>query len=203
MKLLKLYAWEESFRKATESVRNSELGILLRVNLLRAIVLFVTAVTPVLVTLVAFGMYTILSDDPLTPAKAFTALALFNMMRAPMILLPFMVNMTVSSLVSLKRLNKFFQARELNQPLRHQSLSSFKLETVHSELPEGIEARISKGSFSWDAEQQDPTLSDISLNFPKGKLTMIVGRVGSGKSSLLSALLGEMTTASGTITWRE
>jgi ABC-type multidrug transport system fused ATPase/permease subunit len=203
MKLLKLYAWEESFRKATESVRNSELGILLRVNLLRAIVLFVTAVTPVLVTLVAFGMYTILSDDPLTPAKAFTALALFNMMRAPMILLPFMVNMTVSSLVSLKRLNKFFQARELNQPLRHQSLSSFKLETVHSELPEGIEARISKGSFSWDAEQQDPTLSDISLNFPKGKLTMIVGRVGSGKSSLLSALLGEMTTASGTITWRD
>ena len=32
---------------------------------------------------------------------------------------------------------------------------------------------------------------------------MIVGRVGSGKSSLLSALLGEMTTVSGTFTWRE
>ena len=88
-------------------------------------------------------MYTILSDDPLTPAKAFTALALFNMMRAPLIILPFMVNMTVSSLVSLKRLNKFFQTRELNQPRHGRSLSSFRLETVHSKLPDEVEAQVS------------------------------------------------------------
>ena len=35
-----------------------------------------------------------------------------------------------------------------------------------------------------------------------GKLTVIVGQVGAGKSSLLSALLGEMTTLDGMIQWR-
>jgi ABC-type Mn2+/Zn2+ transport system ATPase subunit len=51
--------------------------------------------------------------------------------------------------------------------------------------------QISNGSFAWDASSQ-PVLSDISLAVPKGALVIVVGPVGSGKSSLLSAVLGEM-----------
>jgi hypothetical protein len=51
--------------------------------------------------------------------------------------------------------------------------------------------QIGNGSFAWDASSQ-PVLSEISLAVPKGALVIVVGPVGSGKSSLLSAVLGEM-----------
>jgi ABC-type transport system involved in cytochrome bd biosynthesis fused ATPase/permease subunit len=51
--------------------------------------------------------------------------------------------------------------------------------------------QISNGSFAWDAGTP-PVLSDVSLAVPKGSLVIVVGPVGSGKSSLLSAVLGEM-----------
>ncbi|KAH9525654.1 ATP-binding cassette sub- C member 8 [Bulinus truncatus] len=55
------------------------------------------------------------------------------------------------------------------------------------------------GNFSWELNKQEITLKDITVKIPTGKLTMIVGPVGSGKSSLLSAFLGEMAQVSGTI----
>ncbi|KAK6967355.1 ATP-binding cassette sub-family C member 9 [Biomphalaria glabrata] len=55
------------------------------------------------------------------------------------------------------------------------------------------------GNFSWDLKKQEVSLKDITVKIPTGKLTMIVGPVGSGKSSLLSAFLGEMAQISGTM----
>lgn len=42
-------------------------------------------------------------------------------------------------------------------------------------------------------------LIDIGISIPKGSLTMVVGAVGAGKSSLLNALLGEMRHVSGKV----
>ena len=41
------------------------------------------------------------------------------------------------------------------------------------------------------------TLSDINLNVKRGSLVAVVGTVGAGKSSLLSAILGELEQKSG------
>jgi ABC-type bacteriocin/lantibiotic exporter with double-glycine peptidase domain len=54
-----------------------------------------------------------------------------------------------------------------------------------------------KASFKWDKEDNSPNLSNISLDVKPNKLIAIVGKVGSGKSSLLSALLGEMSLIEG------
>lgn len=43
------------------------------------------------------------------------------------------------------------------------------------------------------------TLRDVSLHFPEGKLSVITGKTGSGKSLLLAAILGEVKLLSGTI----
>ncbi|XP_021323604.1 ATP-binding cassette sub-family C member 8 isoform X6 [Danio rerio] len=59
--------------------------------------------------------------------------------------------------------------------------------------------KIVNGYFSWT--QGCPTLTNIDIKVPFGQLTMIVGQVGSGKSSLLLAALGEMQKISGSITW--
>lgn len=58
---------------------------------------------------------------------------------------------------------------------------------------------LSKGSFAWTSKAAEPILKDINLNVKKGQLVCVVGRVGSGKSSLLSAILGEMTKLSGQV----
>uniref|UniRef100_A0A8C8HZM7 ATP-binding cassette, sub-family C (CFTR/MRP), member 8 n=1 Tax=Oncorhynchus tshawytscha TaxID=74940 RepID=A0A8C8HZM7_ONCTS len=55
------------------------------------------------------------------------------------------------------------------------------------------------GYFTWT--DGPPTLSNIDIKVPFGQLTMIVGQVGCGKSSLLLAALGEMQRVSGTVTW--
>ncbi|KAK2918066.1 ATP-binding cassette sub-family C member 8 isoform X1 [Channa argus] len=59
--------------------------------------------------------------------------------------------------------------------------------------------KITSGYFTWT--DGPPTLSNVDIKIPFGKLTMIVGQVGCGKSSLLLAALGEMQRVSGTVTW--
>ncbi|KAK2842032.1 hypothetical protein Q5P01_012232 [Channa striata] len=59
--------------------------------------------------------------------------------------------------------------------------------------------KITSGYFTWT--DGPPTLSNVDIRIPFGKLTMIVGQVGCGKSSLLLAALGEMQRVSGTVTW--
>uniref|UniRef100_A0A671K9F3 ATP-binding cassette sub-family C member 9-like n=1 Tax=Sinocyclocheilus anshuiensis TaxID=1608454 RepID=A0A671K9F3_9TELE len=55
--------------------------------------------------------------------------------------------------------------------------------------------QVNDGFFTWGSNLS--TLSDINIRIPTGQLTMIVGQVGCGKSSLLLAMLGEMQTISG------
>ncbi|XP_015425504.1 PREDICTED: ATP-binding cassette sub-family C member 8 isoform X2 [Myotis davidii] len=56
------------------------------------------------------------------------------------------------------------------------------------------------GFFTWTPDGI-PTLSNITIHIPRGQLTMIVGQVGCGKSSLLLATLGEMQKISGAVFW--
>uniref|UniRef100_A0A9J7XDR5 ATP-binding cassette, sub-family C (CFTR/MRP), member 8b n=1 Tax=Cyprinus carpio carpio TaxID=630221 RepID=A0A9J7XDR5_CYPCA len=70
---------------------------------------------------------------------------------------------------------------------------------LSSVLHSTVKALIVNGYFTWT--QGCPTLSNIDIKVPFGQLTMIVGQVGCGKSSLLLAALGEMQKISGNITW--
>ncbi|XP_071961483.1 ATP-binding cassette sub-family C member 9-like [Antedon mediterranea] len=78
---------------------------------------------------------------------------------------------------------------------------STSLSVTSNGLPDDIVFRIKDGNFCWDLDTSIPCISDINIEIPSGKLTIIVGQVGSGKSSLLAAALGEMRTISGDVTW--
>lgn len=56
---------------------------------------------------------------------------------------------------------------------------------------------INNGSFKWDKNNEKITLKNINFSVKRGQLVAIVGQVGEGKSSLLSAILGEMEKIKG------
>ncbi|XP_042366945.1 ATP-binding cassette sub-family C member 9-like [Plectropomus leopardus] len=64
---------------------------------------------------------------------------------------------------------------------------------------EDVAVKVTNGFFTWGSNLS--TLSDINIRIPTGQLTMIVGQVGCGKSSLLLAMLGEMQTIDGRVYW--
>lgn len=46
-----------------------------------------------------------------------------------------------------------------------------------------------QGDFTWDPDKP-PTLTGLHLNITRGQLVAVVGPTGSGKTSLMSAILG-------------
>ncbi|KAL1247791.1 hypothetical protein QQF64_023167, partial [Cirrhinus molitorella] len=89
------------------------------------------------------------------------------------------------------------------RPVR-EDWNSFALQSEQEDEPLAVEdedicIKITNGYFSWT--DGTPTLSNVNIKIPFGQLTMIVGQVGCGKSSLLLAALGEMQKISGTVTW--
>lgn len=95
-----------------------------------------------------------------------------------------MIAYIVQAWVSVKRINKFMNAEEIDPE-----------NVTHN--PSSDALSIDDGTFTWGGETT--TLKNINLKVRKGNLTAIVGQVGSGKTSLISALLGEMEKVKGQV----
>ncbi|XP_076852211.1 multidrug resistance-associated protein 1 isoform X2 [Brachyhypopomus gauderio] len=182
IKVLKLYAWELAFRDKVSAIRESELAVLKRMAYLSAVSTFTWVCAPFLVALSTFAVYVLVDEHNVLDAqKAFVSLALFNILRFPLNMLPMVISSMVQASVSMKRLRVFLSHEELEQDsVDHTAISG---------SPNSIS--IVDGGFSWSREDP-PTLKSINVCIPEGALVAVVGHVGSGKSSLLSAFLGEM-----------
>ncbi|KAL5977121.1 Canalicular multispecific organic anion transporter 1 [Asimina triloba] len=186
MESVKCYAWEQSFQAKVQSIRNDELSWFRKAQLLAACNSFLLNSIPVVVTVLSFGMYTLLGGN-LTPAKAFTSLSLFAVLRFPLFMLPNLITQVVNANVSLKRLEELLLAEE-------------RILLPNAPLEPGLPAiSIKDGYFSWDSklsallkQAEKPTLSNINLDVPVGSLVAVVGSTGEGKTSLVSAMLGEL-----------
>ncbi|XP_043938804.1 ATP-binding cassette sub-family C member 8 isoform X3 [Protopterus annectens] len=170
-------------------------------------------------------------DSGFSPAVAFASLSLFHILVTPLFLLSSVVRSTVKALVSVQKLSEFFSSEEIGEerdkcqlPVNidnHSKYQAVPLKVVNRKRPpreewnhynslpgrqvnitEGEEycIKIRNGYFTWTPDGA-PTLSNIDIKIPHGQLTMIVGQVGCGKSSLLLAALGEMQKISGNIYW--
>ncbi|OAY47206.1 hypothetical protein MANES_06G060800v8 [Manihot esculenta] len=185
MDTVKCYAWEKSFQSKVQSIRNDELSWFRNAQLLSAFNSFILNSIPVVVTLVSFGTFTLLGGD-LTPARAFTSLSLFQVLRFPLNMLPNLLSQVVNANISLQRLEELFLAEE-------------RILVPNPPLEPGLPAiSIKDGCFSWDSKAEKPTLSNINLDIPVGSLVAIVGGTGEGKTSLISAMLGELPSLANT-----
>ncbi|XP_061382567.1 multidrug resistance-associated protein 1 isoform X1 [Danaus plexippus] len=188
IKVLKMYAWEPSFEAQILKIRNKEMNVLKQTAYLNSATSFIWSCAPFLVTFLTFFTYVI--SDPvnnvLKPDTIFVSMSLFYIMHLPLGLLPIIVVSIIETSVGIKRLNKFMNCDELN------------LSAVEHDPKEPNPIVIENGHFSW-SDESEPVLKNINLQIPRGGLVAVVGAVGSGKSSLLSALLGEMNKISGRV----
>ncbi|XP_067274888.1 multidrug resistance-associated protein 1 isoform X1 [Pseudorasbora parva] len=189
IKVLKLYAWELAFKDKVSAIRESELQVLKKTAYLGAVSTFTWVCAPFLVALSTFAVYVLVDENNILDAqKAFVSLALFNILRFPLNMLPMVISSMVQASVSLKRLRVFLSHEELDE-------DSVERPPITGS-PDCI--RIVDGAFSW-SKDDPPTLKRINVRIPEGSLVAVVGHVGSGKSSLLSALLGEMEKQEGNV----
>ncbi|XP_055295955.1 multidrug resistance-associated protein 1 isoform X2 [Sitodiplosis mosellana] len=185
IKVLKLYAWEPSFEEQVQKIREKEIKVLKEAAYLNAGTSFIWSCAPFLVSLVTFIAYVYSGDDHiLTAERAFVCLTLFDIIRMPLAMLPLLIVYMIETSVSVNRINKFMNSEELDpQNVSHDP----------SDAPLSIE----NGTFSWGNDE--PCLKNINLQVKKSNLVAVVGTVGAGKSSIISAFLGEMDRLSGRV----
>ncbi|OPJ88667.1 ATP-binding cassette sub-family C member 3 [Patagioenas fasciata] len=188
IKVLKLYAWEPSFSEKVLEIRKNELRVLKKSAYLNSLSTFAWISAPFLVALTTFAVYVSVDENNILDAeKAFVSLSLFNILKFPLSMLPQVISNIAQTSVSLKRIQQF---------LSHDELDPNCVET--KVIAPGNAISVTNATFSWGKELK-PSLKDINLLVPSGALVAIVGHVGCGKSSLVSALLGEMEKLEGEV----
>ncbi|KFW76415.1 Canalicular multispecific organic anion transporter 1, partial [Manacus vitellinus] len=195
IKILKLFAWEPSFEKRVNDIRAHELKDLLKFSYLQSISVFVFTCAPFLVSLASFAVYVMVDENNILDAqKAFTAISLFNVLRFPMAMLPMVLSSLVQTNVSTARLERYLSGENLDtSAIQHNPIPGRALS-----LLTGNAVRFSEATFSWE-QDGSAAIRDVTLDIAPGSLVAVVGAVGSGKSSLVSAMLGEMENIKGHI----
>ncbi|KAM3696207.1 hypothetical protein ACJW31_06G020800 [Castanea mollissima] len=188
MRILKLQGWEMKFLAKIMEIRKTEAGWLKKYVYTSAMASFVFWGAPTFVSVVTFGTC-MLMGIPLESGKILSALATFRILQEPIYSLPGTISMVAQTKVSLDRIVSFLCLDDLQSD-------------VVERLPRGSSntaIEIIDGNFSWDLSSSSGTLADINLKVQQGMRVAVCGTVGSGKSSLLSCILGEVPKISGTV----
>ncbi|CAN6284682.1 unnamed protein product, partial [Urochloa humidicola] len=188
MRILKLQGWEMKFLSRIIEMRKTETNWLKKYLYTSAAVTFVFWGTPTFVAVVTFGACNLMGIQ-LESGKVLSALATFRVLQEPIYGLPDFIQMLIKTKVSLDRIASYLCLEELPNDAV-QRLPSGSSEFAIS---------ISNGCFSWEASPEVPTLKDLNFKVRPGMRVAVCGTVGSGKSSLLSCILGEIPKLSGEV----
>ncbi|XP_028401677.1 multidrug resistance-associated protein 4-like isoform X2 [Dendronephthya gigantea] len=188
MRVIKMYSWEHPFSTLVSNIRRKEVQKVrntLRLNAVNA--MFYMATIP-LMSAAMFIPY-VVTGHTLTSEKVFTVIAIVSSINhITSKFVPKSITGLKESSVSLYRIRKFLLLDEGS------TLSANKIKD------DGSSISVEKLHSSWiKGSDEEEILSDVSFNVSAGKLLMIIGRVGCGKSSLLMALLRELPITSGSV----
>ncbi|KAF8530125.1 ABC protein [Hysterangium stoloniferum] len=217
MRVVKWFTYEKPFLKRLWNIRHMELKGIWWILLIRAGNQAASYSIPALAAILAFVTYS-LSGNSLDPAIIFSSLSLFQLLRQPLMYFPRALSSIADAQSAIKRLNAIFHADLINQ-------TAFE---VDPDLDVAI--RVDKASFEWEHrnqlgdieventkkkpypkknphEEERPisqgpfSINNLDMEIPRGQLCAIVGPVGSGKSSILLGLIGEMRRTGGSCTF--
>ncbi|KAG0276411.1 hypothetical protein BGZ95_007580 [Linnemannia exigua] len=219
IKVIKFFSWEPRFLEKLSEIRKSELANVARLLYIRGAIAATSASLPVMASALTFILYAAIGGE-LEAAIIFPALAYFTVLRTPLMVLPSAYTVTVDAYIALKRIETFLLAEDTSpipppEPSHEYALSMNKASFVWDQLPsdsdESTDTLVPVHSSLSDDESKTTTgsvhsetttaayLDKINIRIPRGALVAVVGPVGSGKSSLLQAMIGNMTLIDGRI----
>uniref|UniRef100_A0A4W2C7M1 ATP binding cassette subfamily C member 11 n=1 Tax=Bos indicus x Bos taurus TaxID=30522 RepID=A0A4W2C7M1_BOBOX len=223
IKLIKMYTWEKPFTKVIKDLRKKETKLLEKCGLIQSLTTVILFLAPSLSAVLLFLTHVGLRLK-LTISVAFTTVATLGPMRLSVFLTPFAVKGLTNSKSAADRFKKFFlqespviYVKELEDPrkpvvLEEATLSWRKtcpgiingaLELEKNRYtPEGMtraQPPLSGLEPEAQGDTRGPELRKINLVLSKGTMLGVCGNTGSGKSSLLSAILGQMHLLEGSV----
>ncbi|KAK4861145.1 hypothetical protein LT330_004061 [Penicillium expansum] len=142
------------------------------------------------------------TQSRLDSSKVFTNLSFLTLMTQPLSQIFQTIPEVISGLACISRIQAFMEC-ETREDFRKVAISFEKhseKDSLSSQPSPESEVVIENGSFGW--EQDKFVLQDINAKIPNSSLTLVVGPVGSGKSTLCKALLGEIPFHQGKVTLR-
>ncbi|KAI9318473.1 P-loop containing nucleoside triphosphate hydrolase protein [Dichotomocladium elegans] len=177
IRIVKFFAWEDELHSRTLKARTAELKVLRE-----RLMLFMHSSNawffiPIMIMVVVFYVYT--RTNELTAATAFSALALFNILRMSLDELPMMFVWALQARVSVKRIEDFLDQDDVEIKGSQMILDGVKIGFVGG------------ATFGWEKDESKAIIKNLNLSFPQNKLSIVCGPTGSGKTTLLSSLLGE------------
>ncbi|TPX33242.1 hypothetical protein SmJEL517_g03868 [Synchytrium microbalum] len=221
IRLIKYLAFEDKFAEKVLDARDAELSQLLRIMAINIFQHLLWACLPLFVSIATFYFYTVIAGHDLDAVTAFSTLALFNVLHFPLMIFPEAIVQGIQVRVSFNRIASFLKEPELERYAVEDDANAEPGTSSGAADQEAI--GIDQGDFIWGGSQSEPingeatssspvtprasttgqlgsfSLEGIDVKFPIGKLSVIVGATGAGKTSLLQALLGEMDRVTGFI----
>nr|XP_057156093.1 ATP-binding cassette sub-family C member 12 isoform X19 [Pan paniscus]XP_057156094.1 ATP-binding cassette sub-family C member 12 isoform X19 [Pan paniscus] len=229
IKLIKMYAWEKSFTNTIQDIRRRERKLLEKAGFVQSGNSALAPIVSTIAIVLTFSCH-ILLRRKLTAPVAFSVIAMFNVMKFPIAILPFSIKAMAEANVSLRRMKKILIDKSppsyITQPedpdtvlllanatltWEHEAsrkstpkkLQNQKRHLCKKQRSEAYSERSPPAKGATGPEEQSDSLKSVlhSISFVvrKGKILGICGNVGSGKSSLLAALLGQMQLQKGVV----
>ena len=215
IKLIKMYAWESSFRSMIDSMRRNELAALRKSAILQSINVSLAFLTPVFASVFMISSYVLLNNQ-LRVDQAFTAIALYNAMANTLKFMPISSKNLADGNVALKRFKTILAMGNLtkyvtpktkkNENAIEISDASFawtsSINTSDLHIQSSANAKDVKQTLikSQNSNQHSfSVLKQVNISIKNGNLVGVYGAFGSGKTSLLSGIMGQMTLCGGSV----
>ncbi|GAB9476810.1 Abc transporter c family member 2, partial [Globisporangium polare] len=213
IRVMKFYAWEESLARRVEKIREIEVALYRRFHFLQIVNTNLLFLTPVFLGGLILGLYVILRGD-MTVTDAYTLIAMVNISRLAVNMFPMAISAISQANIAYGRIDTYLNSDELDAS--HQAVGFQDQEDSNgNDVPPKGTISVRDAQFQWARTDSSPqvvvvdtttasvqedittsahgfVLEGVNIEIDAGSLVMIVGTVGAGKSSLLSALLGEM-----------
>ncbi|CAD8090517.1 unnamed protein product [Paramecium sonneborni] len=182
IKFIKINAFEQYFQQKIYQLREIELNCIKERLKYFSINVFTGWLSPQMILSLTFGLYVMLGNE-LIPSKTFPIIGLLSILAASLQLLPISLNDLLETKISLQRIQNFLDSDDLMIDIYSNQNNN-----------ENYALKIEQGNFYWRKECNDEQqiLKNINMMVQKGKFISIIGDVGSGKSSLIQCILGEM-----------
>ncbi|XP_075805253.1 ATP-binding cassette sub-family C member 4 isoform X1 [Microtus pennsylvanicus] len=187
MRIIKMYAWETSFADLITKLRKKEISKILGSSYLRGMNMASFFIANKIILFVTFTTYVLLGHE-IKASHVFVTMSLYSAVRLTVTLFfPSAIEKVSESVISIRRIKNFLLLDELPQRKAQEPCDGKAI--VH----------VQDFTAFWDKALDTPTLQGLSFTARPGELLAVIGPVGAGKSSLLSAVLGELPPSNGLV----